>query len=131
MLFSEILLARCSWVALAYFFREAHHNNHMSTTTQSLQPSANTAQSPPSRRKRKDSRRTTVTLSPEAVAIVDRLKAATGFSTSAAVEELIFRSEPQKSWLVEEDGFLVIHAPVREGRLTDDDVRNMLEECPF
>jgi hypothetical protein len=103
----------------------------MSTTIQTLELAAKASQSPSTRRKRKDSCRTTVTLSPDAVAIVDRLKAATGYSTSAAVEELIFRSEPQRSWLVEEDGFLVIHAPVREGRLTDEDVKSMLEECPF
>ncbi len=75
--------------------------------------------------------RTTVTLSPQAVEIVERFKTANGLSTSAAIEELISRSEPQKSWLVEEDGILVIHAPVHEGKLSSESVRKMLEECPF
>jgi hypothetical protein len=92
---------------------------------------AKTAESSTARRKRKGSFRTTVTLSPEAVAIVDRFKASAGVSTSAAVEELIFRSQPQESWLVEEEGILVIHAPVEEGKLSDENVRKMLEESLF
>ena len=80
---------------------------------------------------KKSAHRTTVTLSREAVEIVERFKAATGFSTSGAVEELILRSEPQKSWLVEEDGILVSHAPLKNGKLTNEDVKRLLEECPF
>lgn len=62
---------------------------------------------------------------------MERFKVATGFSTSGAIEELIFRNEPKKSWLVEEDRLLGLDTTVKNGKLTSDDVKQMLEECPF
>jgi hypothetical protein len=103
----------------------------MAIATQTLNSKKSLARKSSASRVRKDRIRTTVSLSPEAAAIVDRLKAISGVSTSAAVEELIFRSQPQESWLVEENGILVIHAPVKEGKLSDESVRKMLEELPF
>ena len=103
----------------------------MSTTTQSLPSISRKTKSAPSRRKRKNAVRTTVTLSPEAIEIVERFKATAGFSTSGAIEELILRSEPQKSWLIEKDGFLLMNAPLKNGKLTNEDVKRLLEECPF
>ena len=75
--------------------------------------------------------RTTVSLSSEAVDAVERFKAATGASTSRAIEELILRNEPQKSWLIEVDGFPMLNAPLKGGQITGEDVKRMLEECPW
>jgi hypothetical protein len=44
---------------------------------------------------------------------------------------LILRTEPQKSWLIEEDGLLVLNAPLKNGKLTNEDVKRLLDECPF
>jgi hypothetical protein len=103
----------------------------MSTATQSRKPAASASRSSAPHRKSRESRRTTVTLSVEALAIVERLKAAEGFSTSGAIEELILRTEPKKSWLIEEDGLLVLNAPLKNGKLTNEDVKRLLDECPF
>ncbi len=57
------------------------------------------------------SRRTTVTLSAAAQEIVERFKSASGASTSAAIDQIIQRSEPRPSRLKNVNGFLVLSAP--------------------
>jgi hypothetical protein len=56
-------------------------------------------------------RRTTITLSPESQEIVERFKSANGASTSAAVDQIIQRSEPKPSRLKNVNGFLVLDLP--------------------
>ena len=79
-----------------------------------------------------NSRRTTVTLSPEAQEIVERYKSASGASTSSAIDQIIRRSEPKPSRLKEVNGFLVMSAPPnrREGvrRVTLEDIRRAEDE---
>lgn len=81
-------------------------------------------------RRKNPSQRTTLTLSDEAAQIVAQFKAATGLSTSRAVDELILRNGPQPSYLVEENGLLILDAPVKGGRITTEDVKRLLEEFP-
>src|SRR5579863_406267 len=71
------------------------------------------------------SRRTTITLSHESRQIVERFKSASGTSTSAAIDRIIRRSEPQPSRLKESDiGLLVLNVPAREGlHFTLEDVK--------
>ncbi|WP_263357575.1 hypothetical protein [Acidicapsa ligni] len=82
-------------------------------------------------RKKDKVHRTTVTLSADAAQIVERFKTATGTSTSHAIEELILRSEPQKSHLVEKDGLLLLDVKIKDGKLTTERVKQLLEECPW
>jgi hypothetical protein len=57
-------------------------------------------------------RRTTVTLSPQSQEIVERFRLASGTSTSAAIDEIIQRSEPSPSRLkVSDIGLLVLDVP--------------------
>lgn len=95
------------------------------------QPVSSKSISERTRVKRTRVHRTTVSLSSEAVDAVERFKAATGASTSRAIEELILRNEPQKSWLIEVDGFPMLNAPLKGGQITGEDVKRMLEECPW
>ncbi|MGA3080768.1 MAG: hypothetical protein ABSD44_05240 [Terracidiphilus sp.] len=61
-------------------------------------------------------RRTTVALSAESQEIVERFKSASGASTSAAIDQIIQRSEPKPSRLkVSDIGLLVLDVPPREG----------------
>src|ERR1035437_4550427 len=61
-------------------------------------------------------RRTTVALSVRAQEIVERFKSASGASTSAAIDQIIQRSEPKPSRLkVSDIGLLVLDVPAREG----------------
>ena len=53
-------------------------------------------------------RRTTVTLSPESQKIVERFRSANGSSTSAAIDQIILRSEPRPPRLKNVNGFLVL-----------------------
>ncbi|HKF47025.1 MAG TPA: hypothetical protein VKB38_06670 [Terracidiphilus sp.] len=55
--------------------------------------------------------RTTITLSPAAHEIVERFKNANGTSTSAAIDEIIQRSEPKPSRLRKVNGLLVLSDP--------------------
>lgn len=63
------------------------------------------------RRQTPISRRTTVTLSPESLEIVERFKSASGKSASAAIDLIIQRSEPRPSRLQNVNGFLVLSPP--------------------
>ena len=62
-------------------------------------------------------RRTTITLSPAAHQIVERFKNANGTSTSAAIDEIIQRSEPRASRLRNVNGFLVLSDPPNDANL--------------
>jgi hypothetical protein len=68
-------------------------------------------------------RRTTVALSPRAQEVVERFKSASGASTSAAIDQIIQRSEPKPSRLKEVNGFLVLDLPAK-----DDAVHFTLED---
>ncbi len=69
------------------------------------------------------SRRTTVTLSPESQEIVERFRGANGSSVSAAIDEIIQRSEPRPSRLSEVNGFLVLDLPAGDRHFTLEDIK--------
>ena len=77
-------------------------------------------------------RRTTVTLSPESLGIVERFKSASGISTSAAVNRIIQDSEPKPSRLIEMNGVLVLADAVKNRdkklRVTLEDVKRAEDE---
>ncbi|MGB8261857.1 MAG: hypothetical protein WCE75_15955 [Terracidiphilus sp.] len=75
------------------------------------------------------SRRTTITLSPESLEIVERFKSASATSTSAAIDRIIQRSEPKPSRLKENvNGFLVLDVPFRRVNVTLEDVKRAEDE---
>jgi len=60
--------------------------------------------------------RTTITLSPETLEIIERFKSASGTSTSAAIDRIIRGSEQKPSRLkVSDIGLLVLDVPARGG----------------
>src|ERR1035437_2725669 len=75
-------------------------------------------------------RRTTVALSPRAQEIVERFKSASGASTSAAIDQIIQRSEPKPSRLKEVNGFLVLDLPAKRDAVhfTLEDVKQAEDE---
>jgi hypothetical protein len=74
-------------------------------------------------------RRTTVSLSPESQEIVERFKSASGASTSAAIDQIIQRSEPRPSRLkVSDIGLLVLDVPFRHVNVTLEDVKRAEDE---
>lgn len=75
-------------------------------------------------------RRTTITLSPETLEIVERFKSASGTSTSAAIDRIIRASEPKPSRLkVSDIGLLVMDVPAREGlHFTLEDIKKAEDE---
>jgi hypothetical protein len=74
-------------------------------------------------------RRTTVSLSPEAQEIVERFRSASGSSTSAAIDQIIQRSEPRPSRLkVSDIGLLVLDVPFRHVNVTLEDVKRAEDE---
>jgi hypothetical protein len=70
------------------------------------------------------SRRTTITLTAEAQEIVERVKSASGKSTSAAINQIIQRAEPKPSRLKNVNGFLVLDQPLRRVKVTLEDVKS-------
>lgn len=72
--------------------------------------------------------RTTVTLSPESREIVERFRSANGTSTSAAVDQIILRSEPRPSRLKNVNGFLVLDLPGEKRHFTIEDVKRAEDE---
>jgi hypothetical protein len=81
-----------------------------------------------SRSQASTSHRTSVNLTPEAVEIVQRYKDAKGISVSAAVNQLIQRSEPKPSRLKSVDGFLVLDIPYSGKPITLEDVKQAEDE---
>jgi hypothetical protein len=74
-------------------------------------------------------RRTTVALSPRAQEIVERFKSASGASTSAAIDQIIQRSEPKPSRLkVSDIGLLVLDVPFRHVNVMLEDVKRAEDE---
>jgi hypothetical protein len=77
-------------------------------------------------------RRTTVTLSPESLEIVERFKSANGASTSAAVDRLIKSTDPKPSRLKELNGVLVLSEAAkrrdRKIQVTLDDIKRIEDE---
>lgn len=72
--------------------------------------------------KQRAPRRTTVTLSPAAVEIVERMMGAAGLSLSEAVSELIERTEPRPPRIKYVDGFPTADVPLTGKRITTEDV---------
>src|ERR1700760_4184651 len=89
-------------------------------------PGKNNVSSAP--RKQNGIRRATVSLSADSSEIVERYKAATGMSTSRAIEELILRSEPRAPQIKMIDGLVVFDFPVKGGKITLEDIRRLEEE---
>lgn len=75
-------------------------------------------------------RRTTITLSPESREIVERFKSATGTSASAAIDQIIRRSEPKPSRLKNVNGFLVLDLPDDHSKVhaTIEDIKHAEDE---
>ena len=75
-------------------------------------------------------RRTTVTLSLESQEIVERFRSANGSSTSAAIDQIILRSQPRPSRLKNVNGFLVLDLPGCGGKahFTIEDVKRAEDE---
>jgi hypothetical protein len=93
-------------------------------STDRISPSspANSRQERPE--KKAAPRRTTVALSPRAQEIVERFRSASGSSTSAAIDQIIQRSEPMPSRLKMSDiGLLVLDVPFRHVNVTLEDVK--------
>jgi hypothetical protein len=76
--------------------------------------------------------RTTVTLSPESLEIVERFKSASGSSTSAAVDQLIKSTQVKQSRLKELNGVLVLADALknrdRKIRITVEDIKRLEDE---
>ena len=105
----------------------------MSATTPPASPAKPRRQQPATRaernaQKQNTIRRATVSLSADSSEIVERFKAATGMSTSRAIEELILRSEPRAPRIKMMDGLAVFDFPVKGGRITLEDIRRLEDE---
>ena len=105
----------------------------MSATTHPGSPAKPRRQQPATRaernaQKQNTIRRATVSLSADSSEIVERFKAATGMSTSRAIEELILRSEPRAPRIKMMDGLAVFDFPVKGGRITLEDIRRLEDE---
>jgi hypothetical protein len=118
---------------LALFPSIMHHNGIMPTAVEpikrsSVSPRTNSAGQ--CAEKKPDVCRTTVALSPESLEIVERFKSACGVSTSAAIDQIIQRSEPKPSRLKEVNGFLVLDVPVdpKTAHFTLEDVKRIEDE---
>ncbi len=110
---------------IAYFSAKVHHNGMMGTAVASTKrpPLGSTASSRKKLAEKKPSpRRTTITLSPETLQIVERFQKATGTSMSEAVSELIERTEPRPPKIKYVDGFPTADVPLTGKRITTEDV---------
>jgi hypothetical protein len=99
---------------IAYFFLKVHHIGIMGTVAASRKRPSRASSARATEKlaeKRPAPRRTTVTLSPETLEIVERFRSASGTSTSAAINRIIQRSEPKSSRLKNVNGFLVLDLP--------------------
>ena len=100
----------------------------MSATGQPI--SSTPSQSRADSRGKSGRRRTTVSLSQEAIAIVERLKSVNGFSTSGVIEELILHSEPRKPRIKMLNGLAVFDVEFEGGPLTTEQIL-ALEDQPW
>jgi hypothetical protein len=120
---------------LAFIYKQPHHKEAMSITTQTPQPSKplkrkarSNDRASQTARKQATVRRATVSLSADSSEIVERFKAATGMSTSRAIEELIRRSEPRRPRIKMVNGLAVFDFPVKGGKITTEDIRRLEDE---
>lgn len=108
-----------NYAYLASFPGKAHHHRVMATATTTangISPGSPASSRQERAEKKAATRRTTVALSPRAQEIVERFRSASGSSTSAAIDQIIQRSEPKPSRLkVSDIGLLVLDVPAREG----------------
>jgi hypothetical protein len=113
---------------LAFIFLQEHHCFIMtSATLPSVQPRRKTRVDQGSRKKAIP-RRTTVTLAAPAAEIVENFKAATGLSTSRAIEELILLSQPRKPRVKMVNGRAVFDLPIKKGSITTEQLLRLEEE---
>jgi len=120
--------------SIAYFVGQVHHNTIMGTAVApSKRLRAGGLGTSPAKRapKKPAPRRTTITLSPETLEIVERFKSASGTSTSAAIDRIIRASEPKPSRLkVSDIGLLVMDVPAREGlHFTLEDIKQAEDDA--
>jgi len=102
----------------------------MNTATQPVPTEARKTYGSQRSRKKIKLYRTTVTLSPEALEIVERFKVASGISTSGAIEALILRSEPRKPRIKMMNGLAVFDVELEDGPLTVEKILE-LEDQPW
>ena len=102
----------------------------MSTATQSVALRKSKTRNTKAAQKKHKVQRATVSLSTDSAAIVERFKAATGLSTSRAIEELIRRSEPRKPRIKMVNGLAVFDVELEGGTITTEDIRK-LEDRPW
>ena len=109
----RIPVLRIRMDSIAYSGGEAHHNGIMGTAAPTRRPLHGSSAKATEKlaEKRPAPRRTTVTLSPETLEIVERFRSASGTSASAAINRIIQRSEPKPSRLKNVNGFLVLDMP--------------------
>jgi hypothetical protein len=72
--------------------------------------------------------RTTVTLNADASEILENFKAATGLSTSRAIEELILRSVPRKPRIKMVNGRAVFDLPIEKGSISTEQLLRLEDE---
>ena len=116
---------RIRFDSIAYFFKEAHHNGIMGTATANAKRASRASSARPPEKiaeKRPAPRRTTVTLSPETLEIVESFRQATGLSMSEAVSELIERTEPRPPRIKYVDGFPTADIPMDGEWITTEDI---------
>ncbi|MGD0789772.1 MAG: hypothetical protein ABR898_17495 [Terracidiphilus sp.] len=111
--------------SIAFFGGKAHHSGIMGTAaapTKRQQRDFSAKARGKLAEKRPAARRTTVTLSPETLEIVERFQQATGLSMSEAVSELIERTEPRPPKVKYEDGFPTADIPMDGDWITTEDI---------
>jgi hypothetical protein len=113
---------------LAFILRPEHHVKNMSATTPSVAVPRKKSRSLQDPAKKTQTLRTTVSLSPLSAIVVDNFKAATGLSTSRAIEQLILRSVPRKPRVKMVNGLAVFDLPVESGSITDELLRRLEDE---
>jgi hypothetical protein len=113
---------------LHFIFIQRIMVNTMSTITQSLNPRERKATAKQAKRQKEKAHRTTVSLAPVAAEIVEDFKAATGLSTSRAIEELILRSEPRKPRIKMVNGRAVIDLPLEKDSITREQILRLEDE---
>jgi hypothetical protein len=121
---------RCITFQDIAFFDQAEHLSKMSTLTHSGILSKRGAPASRVARKKDKPRRTTVSLSADSAAIVERFKSASGLSTSRAIEELILRSEPREPRIKMVNGLAVFDVELENGPITTEEIRK-LEDLPW
>jgi hypothetical protein len=100
----------------------------MSASTQTVPAKQDRKSTAQTRHSKKKPLRTTVTLNAATAEIVENFKAATGLSTSRAIDELILRSEPRKSRIKMVNGRAVFDLPIEKGSITTEHILQLEDE---